>query len=842
MKKIKSFLRESWPWIAIAFLLYQYAANQNDGLRGLVVLAILILLAWLLCRFLYRRFARWLNRRRIRRLAKTPTPNTQYASQIVLPTAPRQPTSAPAWQQPVTPLQRAPAKTASGFASFQMGLPAIDYAIPAPKNTHKVKAYWAPPGESIEVLSTVIPGGMIYVGLELMGDTGGAEPSLINPNLPVERRPVDLSKSLMDYFPSYATMSPQARRAYIQWLAGGRADPSADIGYVFVFYYGLERRALYDVTQSDAARREVPAIIAEVRRLLSIYGTNNSFHGYATGLLNFVQARSLPAGLYRSAAPVLESDGRELPGALRLAMGQAAVDGAPVPSDWALAWAWADPNIVRRTAVIRCADQFNKLFVVHYAAKYNAGMKLAVNRTKLKVAYHAASLALAGREYSLVVDSLPDIGAVTGPTKNLQEIVDECALVIDSYSRFVGRSPEKADSLEASLLLPQRLWPQPMIQCLVQLQKEVSTGPLTMTVAALVAHMQSTAMLTRSQLQGLAHVLETLNIGIEPDILGEDALPKANAPIVLFASLPQESGVRLRKDYQAASLTLDLAASVALADGDASAPELQRLTEHIEHWEHLEPASRRRLQAHMHLQLAAPTPLGTLKAKLDLLQADARRAIAGFLAYLAHAEGDVTVSEVKFLETVYRTLQLDPQLVYSDLHVRAGPTAYRDSGSPKADGNDHKPGIELDTIRIAQMQRESDDVARLLSGIFTDEETVESIASVTVDQPGGLATEPVSMDEAPSPYGVPEQPSSGCAGDGGFFGLDHEHAAFVRLLVTRSSWSRAELSDLAADLTLMLDGALEEVNESMWDTLGTPLTEGDDPVELNTECLEKLRV
>ena len=43
-----------------------------------------------------------------------------------------------------------------------------------------------------------------------------------------------------------------------------------------------------------------------------------------------------------------------LPLALRVGLGQLAVDQKPVPADWALAWAQADPNISRRTAATRC--------------------------------------------------------------------------------------------------------------------------------------------------------------------------------------------------------------------------------------------------------------------------------------------------------------------------------------------------------------------------------------------------------------------------------------------------------------------------------------------------------
>jgi hypothetical protein len=60
------------------------------------------------------------------------------------------------------------------------------------------------------------------------------------------------------------------------------------------------------------------------------------------------------------------------------------------------------------------------------------------------------------------------------------------------------------------------------------------------------------------------------------------------------------------------------------------------------------------------------------------------------------------------------------------------------------------------------------------------------------------------------------------------------------MLLSRPRWSREELVDIAADLELMLDGALEHVNEACLDASGMPLTEGEDPVEVNAEVLRTI--
>ena len=71
-------------------------------------------------------------------------------------------------------------------------------------------------------------------------------------------------------------------------------------------------------------------------------------------------------------------------------------------------------------------------------------------------------------------------------------------------------------------------------------------------------------------------------------------------------------------------------------------------------------------------------------------------------------------------------------------------------------------------------------------------------------------------------------------------GLDEKHSAFARILMSRHSWERGELADVASDLDIMLDGALEQINEASFDAFDVPCTEGDDPIEINPEILEKL--
>lgn len=77
---------------------------------------------------------------------------------------------------------------------------------------------------------------------------GAEEPSAISLSLPI-KKPTDIeSVERLQYYPSYSSLSPQQRWVYLNWLRN--VDKEINIGYVFVFYYGLERHLFFGDAES----------------------------------------------------------------------------------------------------------------------------------------------------------------------------------------------------------------------------------------------------------------------------------------------------------------------------------------------------------------------------------------------------------------------------------------------------------------------------------------------------------------------------------------------------------------------------------------------------------------
>jgi hypothetical protein len=423
---------------------------------------------------------------------------------------------------------------------------------------------------------------------------------------------------------------------------------------------------------------------------------------------------------------------------------------------------------------------------------------------------------LSYNDFSQAISDLPDVSAVKTPVTKLQQLVDECAVELDPYSRYIGRNPDKAEALEGLLQLPVTLWPVTVRTELEDLKSRVGDGLILMTFGELSGRLKSAGALSRDKVLGLARALESLHLGMEPDVLAGNKTPKAEDKIALFATSPEDGTARNTPAYAAAAVTLDLACAAAIADGEISAHELLHLTRQINAWAHLSEAHRKRLKSHLRLGIDQPPTLAAIKKKLDPLPSEAKRSIGRFLAHLAQADGQVTPQEVKFLERVYKALGLEAQFLYSDLHAvpdtGAPATSAAVGGTPEA-----KPatGFTLDAARIAQLQKETEEVSALLASVFAEEATPEE------------ALEPATSDELQQ-------------ADAGVLGLSADLSTFLRRLVSRHSWPRDDLSDVAADMELMLDGTLEHINETMLDMFEAPLTEGDDPIEINQELLEKI--
>ncbi len=701
---------------------------------------------------------------------------------------------------------------------------------------------WLPQGESVHVAGYDIGGGWLYVGKSMAGpNTSENDPSLIVPTLRVDTNRPDYAGDSMGYWPSYSEISPGCRAAYLAWLAGGRSAPQAPLGYVFLYFYGLERRIITDAQHSPAAAAEVPALLEEIRRLLKIYGHSYSFRNYASGLLAVGVMRT-DGKRYHQPPPVnTEKWSTGLPTQLLLGLGELVADGKPVPAEWALAWVRWNPESRLRTPAQRCPDEFEALFAAAYRDKYGDGMVLKPNKRKLAVTYKPASGGYSHASVQ-VETNLPDVGALTAPVKALNELAEQACTALDPYSRLLGRKPEAAGSAAALALLPHGLdggGNEHAENVWAFAEQRLATADVAVVPATELIERWPGAHATklpRSEAVLLAQLLERRGFGVEPDPRFGGQPLAAGASAVLFRRGPAPVSAPSAAFTKAVSL-LQLSAAVATADGKLTAPEEQMLREHVVHGLHLGVDEQARLAAHLALVVAHPPRPTVLRRRLANL-GEADRAAAGqLLIAVAGADGQVTPEEISALVRLFNVLGLDENDAYSQLHSMAargsrdaltrtrlpGAPAQRfsvpaRSASPSAPAAAPGPVVVLDRALVQAKLEESGRVAALLQEIFEDDEA-----------------EPVAAPAAPA------VPARGSGNDADPLGeLDGAHSSLARGLMTRQQWSRAEVEDLAGARGLLPDGALDAINEAALDLSGEPLCEGADPILINSYAMEEM--
>jgi tellurite resistance protein len=701
-------------------------------------------------------------------------------------------------------------------------------SLTEPEEDVDVASFWKKPGEAVTVWGHELTAGMLYVGPATPRERWGQplEASFLDTSLAIDRHRPDTEGVNLHYWPTYHGLPPASRAAYVAWLAGGRKDPDTAIGYVFLFFYGIERRLVAERPGPD----ERDALLAEVERLLTIYGEQRSFCGYATGLLEIVRWRT---GSVPDEPPCdvedLDSGYRQPPLSLKIALGRTVKAGEPIAPDLALAWV-ANGPFRFRTAARRCAKEFGELFRIRYREVYpKGGLKLRPNKTKLEAHYHPASPSL--RRFSLTQrhpDDLPDVAALTAPVAKLQSLVDDVTQELDTYSRYVGRT-EDADSPAALALLPPELAGVRESAESLELFRWLDghlqgVGRRPVPTADLLARWptRTEGKMTKREAEAFAGFCASRGIGIEPDVRwGGPALHRTETA-VLFG-LPEAARDDEPSDaYASAALMLRLAAAVSAADGDVSAAEEAHLERHLEEGLELTPHERLRLQAHLAWLLADPPGLAGVKKAVEPLDPVTRHGIGQFLIAVAGADGHVDADELKILQKVYGLLGLDKDAVFSDVHglmsgdgpaavtaVTAAPTR---PGVPRPAGEEPQ-GFRLDLDKVRRKRQETLEVGGLLHEIFADDAEPE-----------------------PPPAAVPPPEDEGER----VAGLDGPHSRLLLRLAEKPVWPRSEIEHLCAELDLLPDGALEMINEAAFEACGDPLLEGDEVVEVDPEILEEM--
>jgi tellurite resistance protein len=690
----------------------------------------------------------------------------------------------------------------------------ISYGDNEEKSKNKTPGKWIRPGESITIKGQTFSSGNFYFGGKLSSLDGyGTEASLVDDSLKVENKPSSFEDESLGYWPKFISLTPKGRGAFLSWLSGDRSDPEIPLGYVFIYFYGLERRVTVDSIKQTVDDTEFKSLFDEILRLKGIYGSSRSFSNYSTRLLEFM-CLLRPRVVSH---PELEKTPQRDSLLFKHRLATTVSEEKPVFAELALAWIRFYPDYNLKKPARRCSYEFNQMFTRLYSEKYGDGIVVKPNKTRLKIEYYPASSSLHG--ISFPQQDLPDPSNLKGPVNKLIAIADECTAELDAYSRYLAKPDTSRTDIEAVLLLPDELSDIGSTLGLGKFKKwaddAISTKNGLVNLEEFWTYTKSPlpSKINKKEAELIQNLAQKAGYGIAPDTRYHHAKTSVDGMLVLF---PKGHGKYFEpsKAFSEMGMALRLGAMVATIDSHVDQAELNLLAQLIDHDTNLSPTEKRSLHAYLAWRLNTPSNATGLKARVRLLGKAEKAAVSRILVGIAMADGKIDPEEIKQLEKLYTLLGLDKALVTGDIHGMSSSNASLPLSSTQSETNaPTSTSFQLDESILAIHESETKDVQSMLGAIFME------------DEPAGESNETATNTTA-----VEEES-----------GIDKKHYSLFESLIRKNRWSREEVEALCRDLGLMVNGALETINDWSFDKVDAAVLEEDgDAIYIDQEIVEEI--
>ncbi len=690
---------------------------------------------------------------------------------------------------------------------------------------------WVPHGKSVEVQGITINRGMLYVGRGLGGPENYPEitPPLINPVLPVDKSSQSNNGESLGYWPSYDEMTPVERAGYLRFLAGDGWPADAALGFVFLYFYGLELRALHDARLGDGqARAELPEILASAREILHIYGDNQSVRGYVTRFIDTVgHLFDLPLEFSDFTSQNLNRS--EIPIRLKRALGKAVMAGEPIDASHALALVYSDLQIRTKVAMERCAPEFEALFPIIFQKQYGEGIKVRPNKSRIHVHYRPACRG--GPVINKTLD-LPDITKINGPRKKIQAVVDTCCEQLSALSRHRLDNPGDKDSPKALALMPAALVGNlaereeggPVEELRDRLEKDLEKAPIVRLPAAELlqlfdAQASSTGKVSAETRRLMERLLAGWSMGVAPGMGFTRGTLNRTDQLAIFRQENPEKNTASVAFEQALIHMRVLGLAYAHTSHAITPAQSEVVRQYIDGMNGLTADERLRLLAVLHWLLESQTRhlAGVRKALPSMKAAEINKLLALLLRFVS-VDGSVSAGCVRDLKVLMPLLGEEPDSLYERLHrLIAEPQEVRTSSPGKAGGRippppaaDSRDGelaggedptpLTLDHDAIAAREAESAAISKTLKEIFTEDSEAPEVPAEAPEEVAGLLP-----------------------------GLNPAHQALLAALLEHGATVPLDQARAFAESqSLLFEGAIDEINEAALDVTGAALLEIDD--------------
>lgn len=698
------------------------------------------------------------------------------------------------------------------------------------------KIEWLGIGEKLDLGTNIIIDPMTYYSKDMPPEQGIGEASCIYRSLPIGV-PIREARGALGYWPQYSAISRDQRANYLEWLSNGRRGNLEDIGYAFLYFYGIERRLLIE-------KKDFDDIVIETLALLNRYKFSGSWWGYLSRFLAYVVAREgvgkLDEKLFKSMFE--DSPNAPVESGLALALAWFYEKGAPLPSSWAMKVVQNNPQSPRSVVVDRVPTEFKSLLEKKYKDKYGEGLILKAAQRPFRIEYGPASPSLlysrGGYRESEVLSpiEIPNVLGIQSQFKSCLEIWTECIEELRAFSGKIGKGVT-VNSRAAYEALPEELKKETEHPDRSRWEKIISDHAredgVVLTKLSNLADIQGFAKrdkLTLKQSNEIVETADCIGYGVEPDTR-TSGKPYNWEDIISLFSLEGKPIPPTNSQYLAATTMLELGMSIAAADGTIEPEEVRQVTKFLEGQFLLEPDYIKRLESLKEVFLTQPPSLNRIGKRLhETLKPEQLEKVGHFLVGIAAADGKIVKSEFAALKRAYKAMGLGEEKlaafidsIRSDLvepvEVKKGKKAAKGEAIPLPQEAEAAAVIYLDENRIMSILQETKEVSLILGNVFGAEIEEQAPAPPAIQENRELIDVPVDA--------------------GRFENLDAKYHYILSEIITQAQWEKKIFEELCRKFHCMPSGLLDVINSWSDEYLGDLLIEEGDPLIINRDLLKE---
>lgn len=665
------------------------------------------------------------------------------------------------------------------------------------------------------------------------------EASCIYQNLSIGT-PLDEKKGALGYWPKYSTISPNQRANYIEWLASGKRGNLSDIGYAFLYFYGLERRALLE-------KKDINLIIRLTLRLLGKYRFSESFNGYLGSFIAYLMAR---VGIDRFNEQWFNlifnnSSICQTEEGLAVLLAWFHLNKKPLPHTWARRVAELDQRSSRSVVTERVPEEFNELFSLKYQNRYKQGMHIEATTKDRAIYYTPASPTMPKPSFNYDTHAtireaiIPNAIGQEDQFTPLVNIWSECIEELKPLSRKISKNAD-THTIEAYNALPEPLktttehpLQAPWEKVVTSKRREDGFALMKISTLARLLKIEERARLTAKQSEHIGETSEHIGYAIEPDARITGQSYKWDDVVALFRT----TGDRIisgNREYLSASLIMELGLAVASADGIVDKKEIAHVGGFLKSLFMLETIDYQRLEALKRVYIQQPPSLYNLANRIKrALPVSNLEKIGFFLIGVASADGVIDPNEITVLRRIYKALGIEKEKLDEILNSVAIP---QEEPVVVRERKDQKPSGEL----IPPQQIQAQDVGinidpKILGIIMAESEIVREILDETYKHD----RERIAKKDYPkttTPLKVRTNPTLRK------LGLDNRyHIVFINL-IKKKTWQKDVLESVLKENGFMIEDTIERINDWAIETFNDPFILAEqERLSLNLSILEKIR-